>query len=63
MGAKLNSDMVEAVFTKMLKELDYEPVRRGEWIIVRDRDGYPLGTKCSRCGRRVKNGGENYCPK
>ena len=42
--------------------IEAEPVRHGRWIMVRDRYNQPLGQKCSKCGRRVKNGGENYCP-
>ena len=41
---------------------DAEPVRHGYWIDVRDKFNYCMGVKCSKCGRRVKNGGENYCP-
>lgn len=43
--------------------IEAEPVRHGRWIMVRDRNNHPLGVKCSECGRRVKNSGENYCPK
>ena len=34
----------------------------GRWILVRDRFGNAMGSKCSECGRRVRNHGENYCP-
>lgn len=34
-----------------------------EWVPVRDDHGQLLGMKCPQCGRRVKNKGENYCPK
>lgn len=43
--------------------LDYAPIRHGEWIKITDRFGYPIGMNCSECGRRVRNCGENYCPK
>lgn len=40
-----------------------EPVRHGQWIEIRDKYNYLIGMKCSECGRRVRNCGENYCPK
>lgn len=43
--------------------VDAEPVRHGRWIEVRDKFNYCIGMKCSSCGRRVRNCGENYCPK
>lgn len=43
--------------------IEAEPVRHGKWVWVRDKHNYPMGMKCSECGRRVKNLGENYCPK
>lgn len=50
--------------TWMVAIKKHEPdVRHGYWIEVRDRWGSCVGEKCSECGRRVKNGGENYCPK
>lgn len=39
-----------------------DAVKHGRWIWVRDRHNYAMGMKCSECGRRVKNCGENYCP-
>ena len=56
----------KAVPTKTIDEaptIDAEPARHGRWIWVRDKYNYPIGMKCSECGRRVKNFGENYCPK
>lgn len=41
---------------------EYMP-RRGQWIPVRDKHGCMVGVKCSECGRRVRNIGENYCPR
>lgn len=39
-------------------------VTHGRWIPVRDiRSGDMYGVKCNKCGRRVRNGGENYCPR
>lgn len=38
-------------------------MRHGYWIEVRDKFNSLVGVKCSKCGRKVKNGGENYCPK
>ena len=43
--------------------IDAEPVRHGRWIEIRDKFNYLIGMKCSECGRRVRNCGENYCPK
>lgn len=43
--------------------IDAKPAMHGHWIEVRDRWGSCVGEKCSECGRRVKNGGENFCPK
>lgn len=38
--------------------------KHGRWIEVREKNyGYRIGVKCSECGRRVRNRGENYCPK
>ena len=42
--------------------IDAEPVRHGRWIEIRDKYNYCIGQKCSKCGRRVRNCGENYCP-
>lgn len=36
--------------------------RRGKWVYVRDKFNYAIGMKCSECGRKVRNGGEHYCP-
>lgn len=43
--------------------IDAIPALHGYWIVIRDKWGNALGVKCSECGRRVKNGGENFCPK
>ena len=41
-----------------------DPVVHGYWIEVFGRKyGNSLGMQCSECGRRVRNRGENYCPK
>ena len=42
--------------------IEAEPVRHGRWIEIRDKYNYCIGQKCSECGRRVRNCGENYCP-
>lgn len=36
--------------------------RHGTWIAVRNKFGDYIGMSCSECGRRVRNGGENFCP-
>lgn len=43
--------------------VDAVPVVHGHWIEVRDKYNCKMGEKCSVCGRRVRNMGENYCPK
>ena len=44
-------------------DVDAELVQHGYWVEVRDKHNRLMGVKCSKCGRRVKNGGENYCPR
>ena len=41
-------------FQEMMKELGYEPVRHGKWIV--DEDG---NIECSECG--CHGVGDNYC--
>lgn len=48
---------------KDLPPVDAAPVVYGHWIEIRDKFGYCIGMKCSNCGRRVRNCGENFCPK
>ena len=48
----------------MQPTIDAAPVVHGYWIEVFGRKyGNSLGMQCSECGRRVRNRGENYCPK
>ena len=47
---------------KNFPTVDAVEVVHGRWVEVRNRFGYCIGMKCSRCGRRVRNCGENYCP-
>lgn len=43
--------------------IEATPVVYGHWIEIRDKFGYCIGMKCSNCGRKVRNCGENFCPK
>jgi len=44
--------------------IDAVPVVHARWIEIRgEMWNELLGQKCSNCGRRVRNCGENYCPK
>ena len=54
-------DVIYALST--VEAVDAESVRHGCWIEIRDKFNYCIGMKCSKCGRRVRNCGENYCPK
>jgi hypothetical protein len=64
-GEFIYNSAINAAHMKVLEAplVDAVPVRYGRWIEVRDKWGSCVGEKCSECGRRVKNGGENYCPK
>lgn len=52
----------ERILVLRTDPVDAKPVAHGRWILVRDKFGNAMGSKCNECGRRVRNSGENYCP-
>ena len=71
LATQIRQESTDGMFTEEVLEIigneptiEAAPVVHGYWIEVFGRKyGNSLGMQCSECGRRVRNRGENYCPK